>query len=217
MMRNRASIRALTPRPKVGDAGQSCGPKLRGEKERRQLPRRFRPIRKRQLHKSAGPLYHAAMMIRLLTLLPLVLAVSACASMQLGGRKAASPAASPGMATEFAPAVSTSPLGTKGQAVAALDQTSAAEKAAALAAPVPAAGRELGRAVVSLGAPAEQGLWVATPLVSAPSKGRVVGPSGQSLAVELRPATGGAQMSLAAYQALGIGLTELPALTIFGS
>jgi hypothetical protein len=45
----------------------------------------------------------------------------------------------------------------------------------------------------------------------------VKAPNGQTLAVELRPGTGAALMSLAAYQALGIGLTELPELVILGS
>ena len=49
------------------------------------------------------------------------------------------------------------------------------------------------------------------------AKGHVVAPNGQSLAVELRPGTGAALMSLSAYQALGIGLTELPEMVIFGS
>lgn len=142
----------------------------------------------------------------------LALALSGCASLDRA-RQPAAPADD--LATEFAPAVAVTPLGTAGQAPAALDSTSAAEKAAALAAPAEGGERELGRVVVALGAPAEQGLWVSTALVAAPTKGRVVAPNGQSLAVDLRPASGAALMSLAAYQALGIGLTELPELTVF--
>ncbi|MCB6177404.1 hypothetical protein LHP98_04575 [Rhodobacter sp. Har01] len=122
------------------------------------------------------------------------------------------------MATEIAAPVETTSLETLGggQTPEALDQTSATEKAAALAAPAAGGERELGRAVVALGAPAEQGLWVQSELVKAVAKGRVVAPNGQSLAVDLRPGTGAALMSLAAYQALGIGLTELPELVIYG-
>ncbi len=120
------------------------------------------------------------------------------------------------LATEFAPAVETTVLGASGQSAAALDTTTTAEKQAALAAPVAGAERQLGTAVVALGSPAEQGLWLRTALVTAEAKGRVVTASGQSLAVDLRPGTGSAQLSLAAFQALGFGLTSLPEVTVFG-
>ncbi|MEZ5797320.1 MAG: hypothetical protein R3D63_07535 [Paracoccaceae bacterium] len=145
----------------------------------------------------------------------LALSVSGCA--MLNGRSAATaPAAEPGLATEFAAPVETTSLESMGagQSVAALDQTSDAEKKAALAAP--AAGGVLGRQVVALGSPADPGLWVQTSLVTAVTKGSVTAPGGQTLAVELRPGTGAALMSLAAYQALGIGLTELPEMAISG-
>lgn len=103
-----------------------------------------------------------------------------------------------------------------GQAPEALDQTTAEEKSAALAAPAKGGERALGKAVVALGSPAEPGLWVQTALVGAPSQGRIMAANGQSLAVDLRPGTGGALMSLAAYQALGIPLTDLPEVTIYG-
>jgi hypothetical protein len=145
----------------------------------------------------------------------LALSLPGCA---LPNGKTAAPPEEPGMATEIAPPVETRPLETMGagQSVAALDTTSEAEKKAALAAPAPGGG-ELGRAVVALGSPADPGLWVQTSLVGAVTKGRIVAPNGQSLAVELRPGTGAALMSLSAYQALGIGLTELPEMAIFGS
>ena len=121
------------------------------------------------------------------------------------------------MASEFASPVSTQPLATlgAGQSAASFDKTSEAEKAAALAAP--AKGGELGKQVVALGSPADPGLWVQTSLVKSVTKGSVKAPNGKVLAVELRPGTGAALMSLSAYQALGISLTELPQMTILGS
>ena len=150
------------------------------------------------------------------------LSLPGCAVLdRLKGRPKAAPAAEAPleapMATEIAPTVETVPLGAAGQTPDALDTTSEAEKAAALAAPAPAGAGELGRQVVALGSPAEPGLWVQTSLVSSVTKGTVKAPNGQTLAVELRPGTGAALMSLAAYQALGIGLTELPEVVIFGS
>lgn len=144
------------------------------------------------------------------TLLPL----AGCAALQ--GGKSSAPA-EPGMATEFAPAVETQSLETmgSGQSVAALDRTSEAEKQAALSA-APGGG-ELGRQIVALGSPADTGLWVQTSLVKAVTKGSVRAPNGKVLAVELRPGSGAALMSLSAYQALGIGLTELPEMVILGS
>jgi hypothetical protein len=44
----------------------------------------------------------------------------------------------------------------------------------------------------------------------------VVTASGQSLAVELRPGSGAALLSLAAFQALGLPLTGLPEVTVYG-
>ena len=162
------------------------------------------------------------MMMRALSLMILLPALASCSVVDRlkGGSKGPEPVilpASNDMATEIAPRVTTTPLGqVTAHSVAALDRTSQAEKAAALAAPKPA-GAALGKQVVAVGSPAEQGLWVQTSLVKAVTKGRVTAPNGQSLAVELRPGSGAALMSLSAYQALGLGLTELPELTIFGS
>ena len=143
-----------------------------------------------------------------------LLPLAGCAALQ-GGKTA--PAADPGMATEFAPAVETQSLEAMGagQSVAALDRTSEAEKQAALAA-APGGG-ELGRQIVALGSPADTGLWVQTSLVKSVTRGSVRAPNGQVLAVGLRPGSGAALMSLSAYQALGIGLTELPQMVILGS
>jgi hypothetical protein len=119
-------------------------------------------------------------------------------------------------ATEFASAAAGAALGARSVSAAALDTTSAGEKAAALAAPAGGGERALGRAVVALGPPAQTGLWLSSPLVKAVAPGRVVTASGQSLAVELRPGTGAALLSLAAFQALKLPLTELPEVTVFG-
>lgn len=152
---------------------------------------------------------------RMFPVLCLSLALAACGALKGAGDKA--PADD--MATEIAPPVETTSLDAMGagQAPEALDGTSAEEKAAALAAPAQGGERLLGKAVVAVGAPAEQGLWVQTALVAAAVQGRVVAQNGQSLAVELRPGTGAASMSLAAYQALGLSLTDLPEIAIYGS
>lgn len=101
-----------------------------------------------------------------------------------------------------------------GQSAAALDSTTAAERQAALAAPAPAGARELGKTTVALGSPTEPGLWLKSALVKQPGKGQVVTAAGTSVAVDLIPGTGGALLSLGAYRALGLALTDLPEVTI---
>jgi hypothetical protein len=108
-------------------------------------------------------------------------------------------------------------LGANGQSADALDQSSDAEIAAATAAPEPAAERELGRVVVALGSPAEQGFWIKTQLAAVPGKGRVVTSGGQSVNVDLIPGTGGALLSLAAFRQLGLSLTDLPEVTVYAN
>ncbi len=103
-------------------------------------------------------------------------------------------------------------LTTGGQSAAALDSVSAAQKAAAVAAPN--TGQALGIVTVALGPPAEAGLWLKSSLVSAPAKGRAVLPSGAGVNVDLRPATGGATLSFSAYRALGLKLTDLPQVQV---
>lgn len=128
-------------------------------------------------------------------------------------------AGAPLSATLPAPeAVQVSPLiGPEGQSVAALDTTSAAERAEATA-PV-AGGTSLGQTIASLGDPTEAGFWLRTPLVSAPAKGRVVAAGGASVAVDLLPLEGapgaGSQISLSALRVLGIALTDLPELSVY--
>jgi hypothetical protein len=98
----------------------------------------------------------------------------------------------------------------------ALDTTTPEQRAAALAAPQPAGERELGRVAVSLGNPTEPGFWLRSSLVSAPVEGRVETASGKSVQVDLRPGAGAAQLSLAGFQALGLSLTDLPEVSVFG-
>ena len=110
----------------------------------------------------------------------------------------------------------TEPLG-GAKSAAVLDQTTAAEKAVALAAPAQGAGRDLGAIVVALGSPAEQGFWLRSALVLAPAKGRVVTAAGKSVNVDLQPGSGAALLSLAAYRALGLGLTDLPEVRVYAN
>ncbi|MBA3911000.1 MAG: D-galactarate dehydratase [Rhodobacter sp.] len=113
---------------------------------------------------------------------------------------------------EMTAAAATTALGARAEP---LDSTTAEEKAAALAAPAASGERNLGRVVVALGPPAEQGIWLKTSLVDKVVQGRVETAAGKSLAVELRPGIGAALLSLAAFQALGLNLTELPEVTVF--
>jgi len=152
------------------------------------------------------------MMIRIFATLALMMVPAGCAVLDRGQK-----AGGDDMAREFAAPVTTTALGASAYAPGALDRTSEAEKAAALATPAQAGERRLGQEVVALAPPAQGGLWVETALVSAPAKGRITTADGRSLAVELRPASGAAMMSFSAYQALGLPLTALPEITIFAS
>src|SRR6056297_1949450 len=84
------------------------------------------------------------------------------------------------------------------------DTTSEQERVAAVQTAKTWAGAEpLGTTIASLGAPSEAGIWMKTPLVSAPAKGRVDDPaSGAQVAVDLLPLEApqgaGSQLSLAA-------------------
>ena len=139
-------------------------------------------------------------------------ALAGCSLLDFG---AARPAAQPTPAVAPPSAPPARPVMGQGQSAAALDSVSAAEKAAALAAPKPAAARELGKAVVALGPPAEAGLWIKAPFITAEGKGRVTTDAGQTLAVDLRPGTGGALLSFAAFRALNLPLTGLPHVIVF--
>lgn len=103
------------------------------------------------------------------------------------------------------------------------DTTTDAERAAAVEAAQGGSGdRDLGTTVASLGAAAEPGFWMKTPLVDAPGKGRVEYPAkGTSVAVDLIPIEGdpgsGSQMSLAAMRLLEADLTGLPEVRVFAT
>ena len=146
----------------------------------------------------------------------LALALCGCALFQPNGPASVTGPSAAQPATEMVPAVATTALGARAVSAESLDTTTPAEKAAALAAPATGAERQLGRVVVALGPPAEQGLWLSTALVTAVSQGRIETAAGKSLTLELRPGTGGALLSLAAFQALGLSLTELPELAVYG-
>lgn len=94
--------------------------------------------------------------------------------------------------------------------------TTTAEQRAAAANVTPAAEEPLGEVVASLGDPGEGGIWLSTGLVDEPRAGRVVGPGGKEALVELRPGSGGARLSLAAMRLLGVPLTDLPTVTVYG-
>ena len=103
----------------------------------------------------------------------------------------------------------------------AFDTTTEEERAAAVqTARSETQAKLLGKTIASLGAPAEPGIWMKTPLVTAAGKGRVDDPaSGATIAVDLipldAPRGAGSQLSLAAMRLLGVGLTELPEVEVY--
>lgn len=145
----------------------------------------------------------------MMLLLPLSL-MAGCADLSNPFRRAETPP----------PAAATQPAAIIGQAAArspdSYDLTSDAERQRALNAPADAGAKRLGAVVVVLGNPGEPGFWMRSSLVNQPQKGRVETADGQSVAVDLLPGAGGAQLSLAAYRALGLTLTDLPQVTVYG-
>jgi hypothetical protein len=98
---------------------------------------------------------------------------------------------------------------------AAFDTTTAAQKAAALAPPKPVDETALGTTAVTLGKVTEPGFWLRSALVRTAGPGRVVTAGGATIAVDLIPGQGAAQLSLPAFRALNLPLTDLPEVTIF--
>ena len=98
------------------------------------------------------------------------------------------------------------------------DTTTVEERVEAAA---PATGGSLlGTTIASLGDPTRAGFWLETPLVDAPSKGRVVFPgSGKSAQVDLIPIDApdgaGSRISLAAMRLIEAPLTDLPTVEVF--
>ena len=146
----------------------------------------------------------------------LVLSLSGCALFQTGAPLSVTGPSDAQPATEMVPAAATVGLGARAVSAESLDTTTAAERAAALAAPATGAERQLGRVIVALGPPAEQGIWLSSALVTKVVQGRIETAAGKSLTLELRPGTGGALLSLAAFQALGLSLTALPDVIVYG-
>ncbi len=96
------------------------------------------------------------------------------------------------------------------------DTTTREQRDDALAAPS-TGGASLGTTVATLGDAGTPGFWLETPLVSAPTTGRVRNPdTGRTVQVDLRPASGGSsRISLAALRLLEAPLTELVTLEVF--
>lgn len=149
----------------------------------------------------------------LAALLAAGLILSGCGLFQGRDAPAESAAAERVSVTPPAPVAQRLPGTAAARSAADLDTTTAAERAAALGAG-PVAGQELGRVRVSLGSPAEQGFWLKSPLVADVRQGSVTLPGGPTVAVELRPGEGAAQLSLAAFRALGLPLTGLPEVIV---
>jgi hypothetical protein len=99
--------------------------------------------------------------------------------------------------------------------VEALDTTTAAQKEAATSVAPSLDETQIGQTIVSLGNPTEPGFWVRGGPVKAAAAGRVETLGGASVQVDLMPGDGPAQLSLAAYQALGLNLTDLVEVRIF--
>lgn len=103
------------------------------------------------------------------------------------------------------------------------DTTTEEERTAAVEAAQSGGGdRDLGITVASLGAASDPGIWMKTPLVSAPGKGRVEYPAkGTTVAVDLIPLDAepgsGSQLSLAAMRLLEADLTGLPEVRVFAT
>lgn len=162
-------------------------------------------------------------------LIPLlcVLTLAGCAGEGLFDRRvgnaapasSVAPSATPDMPGVTDPMPDTSAVGTGNPFQAGIVNPD--EDGGPAAATTPSDGR-LGNTVASLGDPGEDGFWLKTPLVSAPTPGRVVYvASGRSVQVELRPldgaAGGGSEISMAAMRLLDAPLTGLPELVVYGS
>ncbi len=102
-----------------------------------------------------------------------------------------------------------------------MDATTEEERVRARQGAAPAAGEVfLGTTIASLGTVSEPGIWLRTPLVSTPGKGRVTYPvKGTSVLVDLIPLEGergrGSRISLAAMRLLEAALTDLPELRVY--
>lgn len=113
------------------------------------------------------------------------------------------------------PELAAPPPPVEATSAAVLDTTTDAQKEAATAvAPLPG-DTLIGQTIISLGNPTEPGFWLRGGPVKAASQGRVETIGGQSVQVDLMPGEGPAQLSLAAYRALGLNLTDLVEVRVY--
>lgn len=111
------------------------------------------------------------------------------------------------------PELSAPPPKPGARTVETLDTTTDEQRKAATAATVPAGG-SLGKVVVTLGDPTTPGFWLRSSLVSAPVPGVIRTAGGVTVQVDLMPGEGAAQLSLAAFRAAGLSLTDLPTVEV---
>lgn len=140
--------------------------------------------------------------------LPLLLAITACGPLaELDRPRPAPPSIDDATGLEL-PAEDA-------RTVEEFDTTTNAQREAA--ASVAAGGDSLGTTVATLGDASLPGFWLETPLVTAPTTGRVRNPAtGRTVQVDLRPIEGGSsRISLAALRLLEASLTELVTLEVF--
>ncbi len=115
-----------------------------------------------------------------------------------------------------APSLDAPPPPPGARSAEALDTTTPEQRAAATASPAPAAqAASLGKTTVSLGDPTAPGFWLKSPLVKTPGPGLVKTAAGATVQVDLQPGEGNSQLSLAAFRALNLPLTDLPEVELF--
>ena len=157
-----------------------------------------------------------------------VLALAACESPSLDGlfTPASAPETAELVVTPVARPVETldptppPPPPPSARTVEQFDTTTQEDRAEALAVEEPAGETLLGTTNVSLGSPADPGIWLKTPLVNELTAGRAeYAANGNTVNIELRPSGGAAgsasQMSLAAMRLLEIPLTALADVKVF--
>ncbi len=154
------------------------------------------------------------------------LTVSACAELGLEGFGEVTPAAAAAAAVPDEPVVTLDPTPPPRPPATArtadqFDTTTDADRTEALAAaPAPAGEERLGTTLATLGSPADPGIWIETPYVTAVTPGRVeVAGTGKTINIELRPSGGapgsGSQISLPAMRLLELPLTAIQELVVF--
>ena len=146
--------------------------------------------------------------------LTLVLMAAGCAPLP-------APKPAPASAVEAAvsiPDLAAPPPSASARTVEQFDTTTEAQRVAAAAGGA-SGGARLGSAVAVLGDPTRAGFWLETGLVEDRVPGRVVSKAtGKAAEVELIPAgDGNARLSLAAMRLLGVALTDLAEVDIYGT